>query len=221
MSRRREVCYRLRVSVLFTGVAVAGLYATAVVGLHRWNLRRLRRSGGLACLSRVDWDALLAGLDLKNAAVMGDVTGGDGAWLETLALFHRDPDAALRKLEAAHPASAQELYLREYLRLTRTTTAMNLELQIFASKRRIAVALSRFGDAPCLYFVRAMASSMVGLNRQAIDDLARAVYFSHQHPFYVQAVLDSPTIAEARPALAFLCRQAMDAKAADGEPLGR
>jgi hypothetical protein len=48
----------------------------------------------------------------------------------------------------------------------------------------------------------------VGLNRAAIDDLGRAVYFSRQAPFYCRAVLDTPFLQEARPELVFRCREA-------------
>ena len=53
------------------------------------------------------------------------------------------------------------------------------------------------------------ASSLVGFNRAAIDDLARAVYFSRQSPFYVHAVLESPFLQEARPELVFQCRHSL------------
>src|SRR4051812_22908450 len=53
---------RFAVSVILTGVGVTALYAAAVVGIHRWNVRRLRKQGNLDVLLRVDWDALLQGL---------------------------------------------------------------------------------------------------------------------------------------------------------------
>ncbi|MBX5484515.1 MAG: hypothetical protein IRZ16_22055 [Myxococcaceae bacterium] len=257
-------------SAILTGVAVTVLYAAAVMGIHRWNVRRLRRRGNFAALLRLDWDALLDGLlpvadraaidpsvpatlpdgtptplilrtpvdgahrgrrallmSIVAGGADGDVaafarevgfTGGEAAWLATLALVGAQPLAALERLEASRPTSAQEIYLREHLRLTRTTTALNLETRAFATKRRIGQALARFGDTPCLYFVRALASSMVGLNRQAIDDLARAVYFSEQHSFYVRAVLDTPFIAEARPALVYQCKLAPASRSSVAPP---
>jgi hypothetical protein len=47
------------------------------------------------------------------------------------------------------------------------------------------------------------------MNRAAIDDLARAVYFSRQATFYLRAVVDAPYIEEVRPVLAYQCRTAL------------
>ncbi len=136
-------------------------------------------------------------------------TGGEARWLATLALVPRHPDRALERLEQSRPTSAQELYLREYLRLRFHTNGLNLEWSVFGAKRSLGLALARFGDQPSLYFARALASSLVGFNRAAIDDLARAVYFSRQSPFYVQAVLATPFLQEARPELVFQCRHSL------------
>lgn len=148
--------------------------------------------------------------DVEARARAAGFSGGEAAWLRTLSLLKAHPEKALERLEATRPSSAAELYLREYLRLVHETHAVNLELNVFIAKRRIALALARWGDAPCLYFVRALANSLVGLNRAAIDDLGRAVYFGQQRPFYVRAVLDTPYIASARPALVYQCRHALE-----------
>lgn len=139
------------------------------------------------------------------------LSGSQLEWMKTLSLVQTRPLDALRALETTRPSSAAELYLREHLRLLHRTHAVNLEMSVFAAKRRAAIGLARFGDAPCLYFVRALASSMIGLNRATIDDMARAVYFSQQAPFYVNAVLEVPYVEEARPALTFQCRHSLDA----------
>ncbi len=136
-------------------------------------------------------------------------TGGEARWLATLSRVRNDPGRALERLDNARPTSAQELYLREYLRLKLRTNALNLEFAVFGAKRRLGNALLRFGDQPCLYFARALASSLIGFNRAAIDDLARAVYFSRQSPFYVRAVLDTPFLQEARPELVFQCSHSL------------
>jgi hypothetical protein len=251
------------VNALFTGV-VASAYVGAVVGIHRWNVWRLRSAaGGFRPLHRLDWDALFEGLlpaasearpeperlpngaptpralladldaearprqellaalvhgrpleDLIPRAEVAGFSGGQAQWLELLALARSDPDQAFRRLDRRILTTAAELYLREHLRLTRRTHPLNLELSVFAAKRELGAGLSRFGEAPPLYFVRALASSLVGFNRAAIDDLARAVYYSHQSPFYVRAVLDAPYVEEARPALVYQCRQAEAAREA-------
>ncbi len=76
---------------------------------------------------------------------------------------------------------------------------------MFATKRRLAAALGRFADAPTLYFARAQASAHLGFNQAVLDDLARAVYFSRQAPFYLRLVTELPWVAEARPALYQQC----------------
>lgn len=246
-------------------VTAAGIYAALVIGVHRWNIGRLRARGGFSSLLRLDWEALVEELlprppptaawltgvpaqlpsgdptpallrrevppeveprrallaqlvagsppepsELAARAQAAGFTGGEVGWLQTLALVKTHPEKALERLEALRPTSAAELYLREWLRLTRRTHSANLELNVFATKRRVALALARWGDAPCLYYLRAFASSLVGLNRAAIDDLARAVYFSQQRPFFLRAVLDTPYIAEVRPALVYQCRHALE-----------
>jgi hypothetical protein len=143
-------------------------------------------------------------------------SGGQARWLKTLALARHDPHRAIERLESGTLDSAQELYLREYLRLVHRTHPLNLELAVFSAKRRLAHGLTRFGEVPALFFARALASARLGLNQAAIDDLARAVYFSRRSDFYIRAVLDWPYIEEARPALLFQCRQSLDQRAAVG-----
>ncbi|HEX4621644.1 MAG TPA: hypothetical protein VH208_08760 [Myxococcaceae bacterium] len=250
-------------NALFTGM-VASAYVGAVVGVHRWNVWRLRSAaGGFRPLHRLDWDALLEGLlpaaagaraeparlpngaptphallavvgddararqellaalvhgappsDLMPRAEVAGFSGGQAHWLELLALIRADPEEAFRRLDQGDLTTAAELYLREHLRLTRRTHPLNLEISVFAAKRELSAGLIRFGESPALYFARALASSLVGFNRAAIDDLARAVYYSRQAPFYVRAVLDSPYVEEARPALVYQCRQAEAAREA-------
>lgn len=156
--------------------------------------------------------AVLGGATLRDddsRLAEAGIGGAQAEWLVTLSLVRAHPELALKRLEARGPASAAEVHLREYLWLSLRANAVTREVAVFASKRRIGIALRRFGNAPCLFFVRARASALVGLNRAAIDDLARAVYFSRQAPFYVGAVVDTPYIEQARPALAYQCRHAL------------
>ena len=196
-----------------------------MIGIHRWNVRRKRRVADLRCLLQLDWDALFEGLpessrplllslqvneevpDLDARAEALGLTASERKWLGLVALAKARPLQALEALESGRPATAAEAYLREYLRLTAGTHRFNLEVNAFVSKRRLLSAMDRFGDVPALYFVRALASANVGMNKAALDDLGRAVYYSRQAPFYVQAVLQTPWIAEARPALVYQCRQ--------------
>jgi hypothetical protein len=132
---------------------------------------------------------------------MAGFSGGQSRWLRTLSYVKYAPDRALERLTSGTLQSAAELYLREHLALTLRTHPLNLELQIFSTKRRLSLGLSRYGEQAPLYYARALASALIGFNKAAIDDLARAVYFSRQAPFYLRAVLETPYIEEARPAL--------------------
>lgn len=213
-------------SLLLTGI-VAGTYIGAVVGLHRAGVWRRRRAlGGFPVLLRLDWEALLEGLPEEGeaqravrAAVLHGVADGlphraleagyseeEADWLTTLSLLASHPEAALARLSSRPLLTPRARYLYEHLLLRLHTHALNLEYAVFAAKRRLHLALLRHGDVPALYFVRAQASSLLGFNAAAVDDLARAVYFSGQAPFYVRAVLDTPAIAEERPALYQQCQ---------------
>jgi len=151
--------------------------------------------------------AVAAGQQVDEATLgAAGFSGGQAKWLTTVSLIASDPDRAIERLLATGVSSAAELYLRERLLLTHRTHALNLELSVFATKRRLGQGLARFGEEPALFFVRAMASSLLGFNHAAIDDLARAVYFSQQAAFYLRAVVETPYIDEARPALARQCR---------------
>ncbi|MEW6431074.1 MAG: hypothetical protein AB1730_06160 [Myxococcota bacterium] len=155
--------------------------------------------------------ALVAGAPVSpDAWAAARFSGGEARWLKVLAGFRAEPRAALARLEGAPPNSVAEAYLREWLALTHTATPLNLELLVFGAKRRINVALGRFGDHPALYFVRAYASAALGFTGAVLDDLARAVYFSREAPFYLQAVLQLPFVEEARPALVRACREGLE-----------
>lgn len=155
--------------------------------------------------------AVAAGLSVDPSRfVDAGLSGGQVRWLETLAGVPKDPERILEHLESAKATSVAELYLREHLTLKHRTHAVNLELAVFSAKRRLTAGLARFGEHPALFFVRAQASARMGLNGAAVDDLARAVYFSRQAPFYLRAVVETPYIAEVRPSLAQLCRESLD-----------
>ncbi len=132
-------------------------------------------------------------------------SGGESQWLTTLALVQARPHEALDRLFASRPGTSAEVYLREHLFLQHRINPLNLELSVFATKRRLAAALGRFADAPTLFFARAQASARLGFNQAVLDDLARAVYFSRHAPFYLRVVTELPWVSEARPALYQQC----------------
>jgi hypothetical protein len=149
-------------------------------------------------------------LDLTRAGF----SGGEARWLSWLSERRTNVERVLERLETQAPATAAEAYVHEWLALTHRVTPLSVEWQVYASKRRLNLAMRRFGDVPCLFFARALASSQLGFTQSVLDDLGRAVFFSKQAPFYVEAVLAMPFVQEARPPLFRACR---DAKRPEGE----
>lgn len=206
-------------SLLLIG-GVAGAYAAGVVGLHRVNVwRRRRLAGGFVTLRRLDWGTLLDGHPSRSRGggsesaldrALTDEAAARDDWLETLAEVRKNPGDVLQWLGAAPPARLEEEYLLAYLGLTQGTHWANLELAVFGAKRSLSRALVSYPEAPALFFVRALASSLLGFNHSAIDDMARAVYYSRQAPFYTQAVVDTAYIHEVRPALFLQCKEALE-----------
>jgi hypothetical protein len=162
-------------------------------------------------------EALLQGLPVQLEAFQeAAFSGGEARWLGVLSRVREEPRLVLEELEAGPANTAGEAYLREWLAFEYLVNPLNLELVTFSSKRRINLALRRFGDQPSLYFIRARASSMLGWNQAVLDDLARAVYFSNQSPFYLQAVTRMPFVEEVRPALVRACQEALDREQSAG-----
>jgi hypothetical protein len=207
---------------------VITVYLAVLFGVHRWSVARRVKTAQLEALRRLDWQTLLTPLgDVAQGAraqVVASVVAGAPVdavalvnagfdarareWLTLLSAALTRPREALATLRKGRLETAAAVYLREQLELLHEVDALNLELAVYASKRRLAAALQRFGDAPALYCVRAFASARVGQNAAALDDLARAVYHSGQAPFFVRLVLDSPYVAKARPELRLLCEGA-------------
>jgi hypothetical protein len=159
-------------------------------------------------------EALVKGLPIQLEAFQeASFSGGEARWLGLLSRVREEPRVVLEELEAAPVATAAEAYLREWLSLEHLVTPLNLELMTFGTKRRINLALRRFGDQAALYFIRARASSLLGFTQAVLDDLARAVYFSKQSPFYLQAVTQMSFVEDVRPALVRACQEALEREA--------
>ena len=156
-------------------------------------------------------EALVAGASVQVEAFgEASFSGGEARWLGLLSRVREEPRRVLEELEVSPANSPAEAYLREWLALEHGVTPLNLELMTFGAKRRINLALRRFGDQAALYFIRARASSLLGWTQAVLDDLARAVYFSRQSPFYLQAVTQMPFVEEVRPALVRACQEALE-----------
>jgi hypothetical protein len=155
-------------------------------------------------------EALVSGTTVQSEA-FGEAgfSGGEARWLGLLAWLREEPRRVLEQLQSAPPDTVAEAYLGEWLVFEQELTPLNLEFVTFGAKRRLSRALERFGDHPSLYFARARASSLLGFTQTVLNDLARAVYFSRQHPFYLEAVTQMPFVEEVRPALARACREAL------------
>jgi hypothetical protein len=164
------------------------------------------RENAHALLLRLVAGEVLSSADFEKVGF----SGGEARWLTGLSGRTTAAGALLGWLEAQAPESAAEAYLREWLSLRDEVTPVSMEWQVYATKRRLAVALKRFGDVPALYFVRARASSLLGFTQSVLDDLGRAVFFSREAPFYVEAVLSMPFVDELRPPLARACRDAQE-----------
>lgn len=166
--------------------------------------RVLQRAGGreLEALS-----ALVRGDPIPPEAFEeAGFSGADVRWLGLLSELREAPLQVLEAVTRQPPASVAEAALHEWLVAEYEVTALNLELATFSAKRRLKQLFQRFGnDQPALYFARARASAQLGFTGAVLDDLARAVYFSREAPFYLAAVTQLPFIEEARPALMRVC----------------
>ncbi|MBL8917626.1 MAG: hypothetical protein JNJ54_02105 [Myxococcaceae bacterium] len=167
------------------------------------------REAAHALLLRLVQQEVIAAAEFERAGF----SGGEARWLAGLSERVHSPRAVLDRLEAQAPVSAAEAYLLEWLSLHHAVSPLSVEWQVYASKRRLSVALRRFGDVPALYFARAHAASLLGFTQSVLDDLGRAVFFSREAPFYVDAALSMPFVEEQRPPLARACR---DAKSRSG-----
>lgn len=158
-------------------------------------------------------EALVSGASVQTEAFHeAQFSGGEAKWLGHLAWLREEPQRVLEELSSTPAETPAHVYLREWLTLQHEVNPLNLELMSFGAKLRINHALRRFGEQPALYFIRARASSLLGFNKQVVDDLARAVYFSRQARFYLRAVTELRFIEEIRPALSRACREAAEAE---------
>jgi hypothetical protein len=141
----------------------------------------------------------------RDAFAEAGFSGGEARWLGLLSDLRDEPTRVLEELERAPAESVAEASLREWLTVEHRVSPLNLELAAFAAKLRISQSFRRFGEHPALYFARARASALLGFTAAVLDDLARAVYFSREARFYLEAVVQLPFIEEARPALMRAC----------------
>jgi hypothetical protein len=207
---------------------VFGFAAAVFVGYRVALWRQVREVGGLKVLERLHWETLLEELPEpsrqevlgqllagQSAAVLEEVWGRSGVsvdpadWIRILVQAVRTPRDALATLRARTGGSAKETYLTWQLTLGHDVGAVLPELTCLRAKHALGQALARFGPLPALFGARALASAKMGRIPAAIDDLARAVYYSNQGTFFLRAVLDTPYIESVRPGLVQRCREAL------------
>ncbi len=164
------------------------------------------KAAAFSVLTRLVQGAVIDG----PAFIAAGFSESEARWLALLAARTTNPDRLLERVAATVPRTAAEAVFREYLSLTHAVTPLSVEWQVYASKRRLSAALRRFGDVPALYFARARASSLLGFTQGVLDDVARAVFFSREAPFYVEAVVAMPFVHDARPPLARACQAAQE-----------
>lgn len=81
------------------------------------------------------------------------------------------------------------------------THPLNLEFALFRTDRLLRRGLSENNNSPLLFYELAHACAHRGRTDEAVDHLARALYFSNGARFYLRPVLEVPEIARIKPAL--------------------
>lgn len=87
------------------------------------------------------------------------------------------------------------------------------EIVLFQVDRAIRKGLSENRSSPLLYYELAHCCLWRGRTEEAVEHLARALYFAGRDPFYARPILDSPEVARLKPALV---RQARTRLASEG-----
>ncbi len=137
-------------------------------------------------------------------------SGGEARWLQLVGESRHAPELALERMERTPVADVADAYWRTLLSIRLRPSPLNVEWFVFSNTRQVNRWLQRFGDHPGLYFIRAKLASLLGRNAAVLNDLARAVYFSREAPFYLHVVTQSGFVDDVRPALAKACRAALE-----------
>lgn len=98
------------------------------------------------------------------------------------------------------------LALSAHLELRHYTHALNLEWQLVRVGRRLKRALAEHPASAILFYEMALYSAIRGKGEDAVDHLARALYYARGEAFYLSAVIDVPEVARMKPALVHQAR---------------
>jgi hypothetical protein len=146
----------------------------------------------------------------ERRIVEAGFTESDLVWVSLLAQLKDNPDHVIAQLEHGNNSSLRYVYLYNWIELNHQLNGLNLEWKVFQSKVRLGRALDRLGEQAPLYFLRAQAAAELGQNSTMVDELARAVYFSREARFYLEAVQTLELVREERPALFLLCEKGLE-----------
>lgn len=94
-----------------------------------------------------------------------------------------------------------------HVQLAYRLDVFNLDLLLFRADRLLRKALADHRTEPILYYELALACALRGKSEEAVDHLARALYYAGGDAFYLQAVLDIPEVARIKPALVKQARE--------------
>ena len=88
-----------------------------------------------------------------------------------------------------------------HLVLVYFTHALNQEVNHFRVDRLVRRGLSENQTSALLFYELAHVCTHRGKTEEAVDHLARALYYARGEPFYLRAVLDAPEVERVKPAL--------------------
>jgi len=188
---------------LIVGAGVAYVGGTLV--WHRMRIARSQRHGlELSLLRRVDATRVppqaAAALDAYAQAEVARMQG-DAPARERFALAAR---SAIRKAGGARSGPGLA-HLDAQVCLGHLCGTLSLEWVAVGALWSITRAVRRFDPAPELHLSLAHAHAILGRSTEALDELARAVYYAHGARFYVDLVLASQFVEQARPRLRQSC----------------
>ncbi|RMG11554.1 MAG: hypothetical protein D6729_17830 [Deltaproteobacteria bacterium] len=92
--------------------------------------------------------------------------------------------------------------LWSHVLLRHFTHFLNLEWRHVQIDRGIRKSLAENRTSPILYYELAHCAAHRGKGEEAVDHLARALFYAKGDPFYVRAILETPEVGRLKPILA-------------------
>ena len=88
-----------------------------------------------------------------------------------------------------------------HILLRRYTHALNLEWQLFRVGRALRISAAEHRASAILFYELAYHSALRGRGEEAVDHLARALYYAQGAAFYLRPILEVPEVARMKPSL--------------------